>query len=146
MVFKVKVEGMKSVEEGLFKLKPSTAKSVTKRGMKKSLEPMREMAEDLAPKKTLELSDSIKISSKVTRAHRGDQKSDVEMYMGPGAGTKGVVQEFGSIDQDGTPYMRPAWDAKHRSTLSSFVDFMRGAVKKSVARHEAKLKRQHGIK
>lgn len=145
-MYKAKVEGLRSVEDGLFKLKASTAKSVTRKGMKYALEEMRQMAEDLAPKKTRELADSIKISSKVISRHRSSKRSDLEMYMGPGAGVKGVVSEFGSYKDDGTPYMRPAWDAKSRSSLDKFVSFMKVNVQKSVARHEAKIKRQQGIK
>lgn len=141
-MFKVDVEGLGSVEEGLFKLKGSTAKSVTRRGMKMALEPMRQLAEDLAPiGATRDLSESIKISSRVSRSHRSAQKSDLEMYMGPGGGTKSIVQEFGSYNQSGTPFMRPAWDAESRATLARFVKYMRVQVPKSVARHERKVAR-----
>lgn len=140
-MYKVHVEGLGSVEEGLFKLKSSTAKSVTRKGMKMALEPMRQLAEDLAPDLTGELADSIKVSSRIHRKHRSAKKNDLEMYMGPGGGAKAVVQEFGSYKESGKPYMRPAWDTEAHPTLNRFVKFMRAEVTRSVARHERKVAR-----
>ena len=143
IMFSVDVDGLRTTEEGLFKLKSSTAKSVTRRGIKHALEPMRALAQNYAKRtrRTGELEESITISSKVHRSHTKSKINDLEMYMGPYGGAKSIVREFGSLTQSATPYMRPAWDAEALPTLKRFSTYMGDAVRKSVARHEAKIAR-----
>lgn len=136
-----KIEGLRSVENGLYALKSSTAKSLTRRNMKKALTPMAEMAQGLAPVKTGELAQSIHVSSRIHRRHRGAQRDALEMYMGPGGGTKSITQEFGSEKNPPHPYMRPAWDAKKLSTFNEFARLMTHAVARALARHDAKMRR-----
>lgn len=56
-------------------------------------------------------------------AKAGANESFAEAFVGPleqrtkKAAIKTIVQEFGSVDQPGTPYMRPAWDANKNLAL-----------------------------
>lgn len=139
---KIELQGMKELEQELFKLKGSTAKSNTRAAMKEAIEPAARLARSKAPILEGELQESIEVTSRV--APRQAQKSDLEMYMGPGRNPQAVIQEFGSYKEPAQPYMRPAWDAEKMNTLDRFGVLLWERVSKAVARAERKAARNRG--
>jgi len=128
------------MEDLLFQLKGATAKSLTRRTMIKSLEPVRAFAERKAPENTGLLSYNIAISSKAKP--RGPRKSDLEVYVGPDRSIRySVVQEFGSVKSSAQPYMRPAWDAKKFEVLIKFEQNMWDQLYTAIERQERKIAR-----
>lgn len=73
-------------------------------------------------------------------ANGGDGPPSVELFMGPTqAGSKKnaikrIVQEFGSVNQPGQPYMRPAWDQDRGAMLERLKVTLWDEVQKTVAR------------
>lgn len=139
---KTKVEGLSGLDADLRTLgKVSLARGVVVRALTTALQPMKATAKSLAPKYTGELKTGIDTGRKLTRSQRRKkpQRSDVEVYMGPDASTgqdasKAVVKEFGSVDQQATPYMRPAWDQHSREVPGAFAVEVRVEFNKVAAR------------
>lgn len=142
MKLTVKLTGMKELEDNLFKLKGSTAKSNVRAAMKEALEPVAAQARAFAPVLEGDLKESVKITSRV--APRQRRKSDLEMYMGPGRHPQAITQEFGTFNQPPQPFMRPAWDARKMQALDIFGAALWDRVMRAVARAERKAARQRG--
>lgn len=128
----MKVDGLRALEEELFKLKASTAKSNVRASMKKALEPMMAEAQRDAPVADGKLKESFNITSRV--APRQGKISDLEMYMGPGRHPQAITQEFGTRFHPAQPFMRPAWDGGKEKLLTDFGDMLWERVNKAVAR------------
>lgn len=73
------------------------------------------------------------------RAAKGEG-SFAEVHVGPAQAknkadaVKRIVQEFGSHNQPGTPYMRPAWDQEQNAVLEGIKQDLGGEIMKSAAR------------
>ncbi|QPC87414.1 HK97 gp10 family phage protein [Mesorhizobium sp. NBSH29] len=78
------------------------------------------------------------------QALRGARKANpndfAEIFVGPlqsrnkQAAIKTIVQEFGSENQPGHPYMRPAWDGNKDKALSIIVNELGGEIMKAAQR------------
>lgn len=103
-------------------LKGATARSSVKRVLKKAAEPMLDLVDDYAPKRTGLLKRSFVIASRSSARER--KKSDLEVYVGPEGGPGGINyaihQEFGNSVHAAHPFMRPAWDATKYTALEVF--------------------------
>lgn len=70
----------------------------------------------------------------------GAHEAFAEAFVGPvqqrtkQAAIKTIVQEFGSVDQSGTPYMRPAWDANKGKALDIIKDGLGDEIAKAARR------------
>lgn len=80
------------------------------------------------------------------RAAKGEAPTAV-MYVGPAKAEtkrdaiKRIVQEFGSVHQPGTPYMRPAWDAQKMAALQIVANELGDQIERAarrIARKKAK--------
>ena len=135
----VKTTGFRELEQELFKLKGTTAKSNTRAAMKEALEPMAKVARSKAPVREGNLREGVDITSRVKPAQ--GKKSDLEMYMGPGRDPQAITQEFGTYFHSAQPFMRPAWDGEKENTLDRFGVLLWERVSKAVARAERKAAR-----
>lgn len=63
-----------------------------------------------------DLKNSIEVTTQLTRRHKGEKSSEVEVYIGPVRQVGRMVLnyaslvEFGTFDTRAQPFMRPAWD------------------------------------
>ena len=154
--FKVKVEGLRAVNDALGQLPKATGRNVLRRVALERLKPMAEDARAKAP--VLEqgggdLRDSIDVSTKLKGyAKRLNKrgKAEVEAYMGPaGRGGKkappqGTQQEFGNKNHGPQPFMRPAWDGGKHKLLDGIADDLWTEIDKAAARLAKKAARLKG--
>lgn len=141
----IKVEGLRELDAALGELPKATGKNVLRRGMRKALQPMADVAEGNAPEKTGKLKRGIKVGTTLSRSQRKaakETKSYVEVYMGPDPSAKAIAQEFGTVDHAPHAYMRPAWEQENGDTLERFKAFTWEEVKSAATRLARKAARQ----
>lgn len=159
MSISLKFEGGREIEKALAQLPRSTAKSVTRRVLKKVLEPVRNSAD--AYSEHFNIVVGTRLSPRQKGLARGDFAGHVvSMYVGP-------VQEDGShaphahLIEFGTaprshksgkyvgfvspqPFMRPAWDAWSPRMLEELGRLMWEEIEKTVARRAARAAKAAG--
>lgn len=139
MSIRVKVEGMKALQDSLQELGKATGRNVMRRVLTARLEPVAEEAMALAPVKTGTARDSVEVSTRLGRkARRGHSKMSafaVEAYVGP---TEGVfyttMLEFGTSRQAPVPFMRPAWDKVSETILDDLAKDIGEEIEAAIAR------------
>jgi HK97 gp10 family phage protein len=145
MATTVKIQGLKELDRALSELPKATAKNVLRRTLVKASEPMVTEAANLAPDRPgtprNNLSTSIVISSKLNKeqkkATRGEEKTFVEMYVGPDVSVPnahGGWHEFGTINHGPQPFMRPAWDSKREVVLDGIAKESWAEIQKAAQR------------
>lgn len=149
MAVRVKVEGLRDLDEALGELPKSTAKAVLRRILKKAGQPIANDAQIKAPVLSGALKMSIGVGTKLTRRqasqHRKlfkNDKASAEMFVGPGGLTQAITQEFGTFKEPPQPFMRPAWDGNKNTALDiikSELGTEIEAAAKRVARKAARL-------
>lgn len=113
----LKFEGGRDLEAALLDLaKPTIAKGVGRRALKKAADPILAAWEAGTKVLTgnLQASETIgtKLNKRQTRMNKKlDSKSAVEMHIGTND-PAGMQEEFGNIHQAAHPSLRPAWDAE----------------------------------
>lgn len=163
----IRVEGFRDLDAALGKLSKSVGRRVLKNALIKAGEPMRARAEELAPRESGELAESVIISGKVKntvgnkefaqalaaglgqraavaamrQARRNStQGSFAEVELGPQKATnkadavKRIVQEFGSFNQSGKPFMRPAFAEKGDQVVTDMRDILATEINRAIAR------------
>lgn len=142
-VIKMKFEGGKDLEKALMGLKTTTAKSVSRRVLKKSGQPLADRANANAPEDQGDLSKSYGVSTRLNasqkRKARGQDRDDVFVYVGTN-NPAGLQQEFGNVLHPAQPHLRPAWDALLPSIFNSIRDGMAFEVEKTVQRQRKRSK------
>lgn len=162
-----KVEGFRELDATLGTLSKGVARNALRKALVKGGQPIADRMAELAPKETLELSQSMTISTKIknmvgnaeyaaamraglgkvaaaaamrTARRNSGKGSFAEVHVGPSQAKnkddaiKRIVQEFGSFNQPGTPYARPAWAEKQNEALEIIKTEMVVEVNKAVAR------------
>ncbi|WP_068115239.1 hypothetical protein [Tropicimonas marinistellae] len=157
---KVETQGFRDAEKALAALPRSTARSVVRRVLKKTLEPMRDTADSYSEQF------NIAISSKLSPRQRGLARADfaghvVAMYVGPvqedgSHAPHAHLIEFGTAERfhkDGKavgrinppePFMRPAYDLWSATALELLGGYLWAEIEKTVARRAAKAARVAG--
>ncbi|MFV1620469.1 hypothetical protein [Phaeobacter sp. JH20_26] len=151
---KMKIEGAGDIERALGALARGTAKGVTRRAMKRALQPVARAAEG-SPF-------VIAVTSKLARDQKGwarrDQgRSKIAMYVGPvqqdgSHAPHAHLIEFGTGDRYhesgkyvgavvADPFMRPAWDANRERVLEILKRETWAEIEKTVARAARKAAR-----
>ncbi|AUR04248.1 phage protein, HK97 gp10 family [Phaeobacter inhibens] len=154
MSMKMKIEGAGDIERALGALARGTAKGVTRRAMKKALQPVARAAEG-SPF-------VIAVTSKLARGQKGrarrDQgRSKIAMYVGPvqqdgSHAPHAHLIEFGTGDRYhesgkyvgavmADPFMRPAWDANRERVLEILKREIWAEIEKTIARAARKAAR-----
>lgn len=135
MQTKIKLVGMKEVEQALGRLKTATARSTGRRILKEAGEPIARAARNLAPRDEYDLSESIDVSPILNKSQRRKQRkgsfADVEMHIGPSGLPQAVLQEFGTFKEPAQPFMRPAWEGKKTQTLQLISELLWLEVQKA---------------
>lgn len=141
MATRVKVEGLRELEQALRELPKATGKAVLRRVLKQIAQPIADQAEQLAPRDTGALQASIGVSTKLSRRQRGvhkkmfkDDRASVEMFIGPGALPQATLREFGGDGQPPKPFMRPAWDANKGPALETVKSSLWSEIQKAAKR------------
>lgn len=148
----VKIEGFAQLEKELQKLTKAAGKGVLRRSLKKAGQPMADLMRELAPRGDTasdRLAESVMIGTKLSKRQAGqhrrmfrDDRSAVEMFVGPGPDPAAWNQEFGNIKHGAQPFARPAWDAEAVKTLDRLGPLLWIELEKSLVRAAAKAKRQ----
>ena len=154
MTVQMKLEGFQELDRELEKLSKAAGTGVLRRALKKSAEPMAELAASIAPVDDGDLKNSITVSTKldkdVARSHRRmfkNSRSAVEMFVGPsynlGAGGRhGHLLEFGTYKMSPRPFARPAWDQDKQNVIERLKKDIWAEIEKATARAERKAARQ----
>lgn len=140
MSVKVRIDGLRDLRDGLNQLTKATAKNVMRRVLKKRAQPIANHAESLAPVEHGTLKQSVVVGTQLSRRQKRYQKrehkDEVFVFVGPGPLKQATLQEFGTVNHDPQPYMRPAWDANKNRVLSDIKQDMAIEVNKSIARRQ----------
>jgi HK97 gp10 family phage protein len=150
----VQLTGFKELERELDNLSKAAGKAVLRRAMKKSAQPLADLAQSLSPRDTGTLAESItvgvKLNNRQARMHKRmfkDDRSAIEMFVGPSylrgdGGRHGHLLEFGTIKMRPQPFMRPAWDQDQRAMLDRLKEELWRELEKTIARAERRAARK----
>lgn len=147
---RVRVEGLKHIEEALAELPKSLGKAALVRVAKRRLQPMADAARARAPEDSGKLRQSIIVGTKqgAKRKPRSvqDEKAAVEVYMGPSRDgyPQALPQEFGSPNNPPRGYMRGAWDQEHDDLLTGIAKDLGTEVDKTAKRYAKRQARRGG--
>lgn len=150
----VSISGLREVDAALGDLGKATGRNVLRRVAVSRLQPMAEEARRLAPDDPRTVGNDLKNSIAVSTQLKGyakrlnkRSKSEAEAHMGP-AGTKaakappqGSLQEFGTVNHDPKPFMRPAWDGGKDALLEGIKDDLWAEIERAAARQAKKAAR-----
>ena len=147
-VTRVRVEGLRELQDALQELPKLTAKNVMKRVLTKRAQPIADDAESRVRVKSGKLKISVGVGTKLSRRQRGmHQKAaqdEVEVFVGPGALQQATTEEFGTYKQAAHPYMRPAWDAHKGKLLEGIREDLQQEIIKAAARIARKAAKARG--
>lgn len=140
-----KIEGLRELDAALGELSKPTARNVLKRVGVAALEPMAEVARDLAPDDPEtggnDLRHSISAGTKLTprqqKLARKDTKDFATVYMGT-ADPAGVQQEFGNVNHGPQAFMRPAFQQEAEATIGRVASGLKPEIDKAVSRARAR--------
>lgn len=144
---RVKVIGLKETEAALKALNEQVgtgraARRVGLRALRAGGEILAKEARQRAPKFEMYLSESIDVSTRLTKSQRAAHKkfAPVEMFVGPN-NPAAIPQEFGTFKEPPQPFMRPAWDATKDQVLKRIADTLMVDVERTAKREAAKAAR-----
>ena len=78
-----------------------------------ALQPVADTARGIVRQRSGELHDSIGVGTRLSYSQAADEIDDpdvVAAYVGPGSMAQAITEEFGTVNEPGNPYLRPAWD------------------------------------
>lgn len=119
---KLKIDGLKELDEALGQLPKATARAVLRKVLKEAGQPLAQTMRAKAPREEGNLIESIDVGTKLTKRqaalHRkeGGPKDFAEAFVGPND-PAGVQQEFGNHRHPPKPFARPAWDSQQSNVL-----------------------------
>lgn len=165
---RLRIEGLADAERAMDNLSKAVGRNVLRRALRKAAEPMRVLAEELAPEQSGTLKGSIRIGSLLnqsqTQLRRKMSLADrtaIELFLGPsylrGAGGRhGHLVEFGTAPHvngglyagthhPGTapqPFLRPAFDAQARPTIERLKPLLWEEIERAAERAARRVARQ----
>lgn len=134
-----KLEGHPDLDRLLGELPKATARNTIQRVLKKRAEPVQDVWQHTAPRRTGQLEHSIIVgpSSKLTPRQRKDAKKEgahfAEIHIGT-SDPAGQQQEFGNVNHPAQPSGRPAWSATQSGVLSGIGEDFWNEIQKTAAR------------
>lgn len=145
---KMRIEGLKQVDEALKDLPKATAKGVVRRVLRRRAEPMAMLTARLAPVDTSDLANSIEITTRLTPRQRRYQRSKgdnigadaVVLYVGSSSPVA-HLQEFGTRHHAAQPFMRPAFEQLKYRVLDGIQKDLMNEIEKAKARQARKAAR-----
>lgn len=136
------VEGLDELQIALRELPDATARNVLRRVAKKVLAPVADRARLLAPVDQGRLVRSIVVGDKLSRRQKSQfqraDPNDVVMFVGAGAVPQAHMMEFGTVDIEPQPFMRPAWDSEKEGVLEAIKGELWTQIEKAARRQERK--------
>lgn len=78
-----------------------------------ALAPVADAARGIVRQRSGRLHDSLAAGTRLSHSQAADEIRDpdvVAAYVGPGSMAQAITEEFGTVDEVGNPYLRPAWD------------------------------------
>lgn len=142
------MEGLEQTVSNLSELSKATSRNVIRRALRKNAEPVADLAARLAPHRSGRLAYSISVSSTLTRRHKGEKVSEVEVYIGPAGGLGALYyasfDEFGTIDTPAFAFMRTTWFNMQTRTFEGIRRDLAVEVEKSRLRAARKAARFAG--
>lgn len=137
----MKVEGLRELDAALGELPKATGKAVLRRTLKKAGKPVADDYAEKVRRRSGALAESAGVSTKLSRRqgrlHRKmfkDDKASVEMFVGPGALTQAITEEFGTPDQPAQGELRKSWDANRMGVLDTIKATLGDEIIKSAKR------------
>lgn len=113
MGIRMQIEGFDEADRNLEQLQQMTdAEQLRALGFE-ALEPVANSARGLVRTRTGRLRQSIGVGDKLSPAQAAQSTpapGTVEVYVGPGPLVQAITEEFGTVREQGHPFMRPAWD------------------------------------
>lgn len=161
---RVKVEGLKELEEALKELPKATGKNVIKRALTNAAKPFVEQAKAMAPVRLGYLKRSITTSKVVMTSGSAGKKAFAEalakgasrreagaaahaanaeasgnvtsglIVIGPGRHPQALFQEFGTAHHAPHPYMRPTWEENKMPAIETIREELWSEIKKAADR------------
>lgn len=130
------VRGLRETSEAISELRKATGRKQARDSLIVAGEITARTARSLAPVDRGYLREGIEVSTRLSsrQAAMHQKQAEVEVFIGPRSGTKGIVQEFGSVDQGPHAYLRPAWARTGRQVLARFADEIMVRVQDAVRR------------
>ena len=139
---KVRIEGLRQVDQALKELPRATSKNVVRRVLRNRAEPMAFLASNLAPIDDADLANSMEISTRLApRQRRGKSHPDrVEVFVGSSS-SLAHLQEFGTRHHAAQPFMRPAFEQLKYRVLDGIQKDLMNEIEKAKARQARKAAR-----
>lgn len=168
---KVRVEGLKELEDALKELPKATGKNVIRRALSNAADPFVSQAQSMAPVRSGALERSITKSRVRLTSGSAGKKAFAEalakgasrreagaaahaanaeasgnvtsglIVIGPGRNPQGLFQEFGTSHHPPQPFMRPAWEENKVPAIETIREELWSEIKKAAARLQAKAMR-----
>lgn len=142
---RVKIEGLRELEDQLARLRVGTGKGAARRALRKSARPLAEAMRNGAPRLTGDMADSVTITSKLSSRQAAEfrqmfpgSRHSVILHVGPGPYPEAITQEFGTYFHPPQSFARPAWDADQLQLLDRLKVALWDEITKSVRRAEAR--------
>lgn len=146
----VKFEGGPELEAAFkslmddFDASKATVKNVMRRGLKDAIQPMADLANELAPDDPATpggLNQSYHVGTQLTARQRGlaklEPKDFVTVYMGT-TDPAGVQTEFGNSHQSPQAHVRPAFAQEALNTINRVAGSLKDQLAKAVTRAQRK--------
>lgn len=139
---KMRIEGLRQVDEALKELPRATSKNVVRRVLRKRAEPMAFLAANLAPVDEADLANSMEVSTRLDRRQRrgGSRQDRVEVFVGSSS-PLAHLQEFGTRHHAAQPFMRPAFEQLKYRVLDGIQKDLLDEIEKAKARQARKAAR-----
>lgn len=142
--FHFRIEGLRELDRALAELPRSVAKPVLIRGMKKTLEPTKNLAVMFAPQETGRYAKTILITGDLKDSQKkdGELKSGVTVYVGSSSPLAHLF-EFGWHPGGGAtftkrPHLRAAWDSTKEEVRKRFARFLWAEILKATKKLASK--------
>jgi HK97 gp10 family phage protein len=133
-----RMEGIEQTVKNMTDMAKATQRNVGRRVLTNAAEPTAARMAALAPVERGILAFSIVISPTLTRRHRGEKISEVEVHIGPSGGQGALYyashKEFGTILSPAEPYARPAWESTKAEAFNLIVQGLRAEVMRAADR------------
>lgn len=142
----MKIEGLSQCLEALRGLPPAVGKKVLRDILMERAEPIAETVRALAPVDQGDLSESVTVSTRLSRAQRAayrkEAPGDVDVFIGPGPHPQAHLQEFGTEHHPPQPYLRPAWDRHIDTVFENIAEDLWEAIRQALARQARKKRKR----
>jgi HK97 gp10 family phage protein len=131
----IKIEGLSELKAAFEQLPKATGKSVMRKVLMTRAKPIAAAAKALVPVESGELRDSIIASTRLSKHQKREAEetaSYAEVYVGAGPLPHAHLVEFGSVNNQPQPYLRPAWDSAKGALLDNFKEDLWSEIRKAV--------------